>query len=191
MALQTTGVVTVEGDPNTTFSFVQDPARMAHCIPGCHDLVELSPGRFSAVLTNKVSFITLNFKVVVEVVRIEPPSEIEAKITGQSIGIVGHLAATAGLKLADAGGGRTAITYTTQVGLTGKLGGLGQPVFKAKSVQLGAEFAANLKAAIEKSAAQLQAGAPASAEVAVAPHPVQAQSPADTAVAVARTEAKA
>lgn len=169
MAIQTTGVVTVEVDPATAFAFVQDPKRMAGCIPGCHDLKELVPGqRYSAILTNKVSFITLNFKVVVEVVKLEPPSAIEAKITGESLGVVGRLAASAGLRVADAGGGRTAITYTTDVGLTGKLGGLGQPVFKAKSVQLGAEFAANLKAAIEKAAAQPQAGTPASATVALA-----------------------
>jgi carbon monoxide dehydrogenase subunit G len=166
MALQTTGVVTVDVDPGAAFAFVQDPQRMAQCIPGCHDLSELSSGRYSAILTNKVSFITLNFKVVVEVVKIEPPTTIDAKITGESVGVAGRLAATAGVRLADAGNGRTAITYVTDVGLTGKLGGLGQPVFKAKSVQLGAEFAANLKAAMEKDAAQRQASS-ASADVAL------------------------
>ena len=40
------------------------------------------------------------------------------------------------------------------MGLTGKLGGLGQPVLKAKSVELARQFAANLKAAIEKAAVQ-------------------------------------
>jgi hypothetical protein len=152
MALQTTGIVTVNRDPESSFAFVQDPLRMAQCIPGCHDLRELSPGRWAAILTNKVSFITLNFKVVVEVVKVEPPTAISAKITGESIGLVGRLTATASIELAPAGPGQTAIRYATDVGLTGKLGGLGQPVFKAKSVQLGAEFAANLKAAMETSA---------------------------------------
>ena len=158
MSLQTTGVITVNLDPENAFAFVQDPLRMAQCIPGCHDLRELSPGRYSAILTNKVAFITLNFKVVVEVVKIEPPTAISAKITGESIGLAGRLAATAELQLAPSGPGQTTISFGTEVGLTGKLGGLGQPIFKAKSVQLGTEFAANLKAAIEKS------GAPQSAE---------------------------
>lgn len=153
MSLQTTGNITVHLDPESAFAFVQDPLRMAQCIPGCRDLRELSPGRFSAVLSNKVSFITLNFKVIVEVVKIEPPTAISAKITGESIGLAGRLTATAELQLTPAGPGQTTIVFSTDVGLTGKLGGLGQPVFKAKSVQLGAEFAANLKAAIEKSVA--------------------------------------
>jgi len=71
------------------------------------------------------------------------------------------LSATAEVQLAPAGPGQTQISYSTDVGLTGKLGGLGQPVFKAKSVQLGAEFGANLKAAIEQHAAAQTAEAKA------------------------------
>ncbi len=161
MSLQTTGVITVNTDPATAFAFVQDPMRMAGCIPGCRDLREISPGKYSAILSNKVSFITLNFKVTVEVTKIEPPTSIAAKVIGESIGLVGRLSATAEVQLAPAGPGQTAISYATDVGLTGKLGGLGQPVFKAKSVQLGAEFGANLKAAIEKHAASQAAEAKA------------------------------
>jgi carbon monoxide dehydrogenase subunit G len=45
--------------------------------------------------------------------------------------------------------GGTLIRYTIDLGLTGKLGGIGQPVFRAKSDELGRKFAANLKAAME------------------------------------------
>ena len=123
---------------------------MAPCIPGCKDLRELSAGRYSAVLTNDVAFITLTFKVIVEVVRIDPPSAIEAKITGDSVGLVGRVTANAELRLSDAGPGQTDIQYVAGVGLTGKLGGLGEPVFRAKSAEVARQFALNLKAAIEK-----------------------------------------
>ncbi|MGA3126234.1 MAG: SRPBCC domain-containing protein [Candidatus Korobacteraceae bacterium] len=152
MALQSADDVIVEVDRATAFSLVENPQRMAECIPGCHDLQEIAPGKFTAVLTNKVSFITLNFKVLVEVVGIDTPNSIEAKITGEPIGLGGRLMASAGLKFSDAGENRTLIHYSADVGLTGKLGGLGQPVFRAKSATLGKEFAANLKAAIEKPA---------------------------------------
>ncbi len=45
--------------------------------------------------------------------------------------------------------GRTTIRYVTDVGLTGKLGGLGQPVFRATSARLAREFGDNLKKALE------------------------------------------
>ncbi|HYR84065.1 MAG TPA: SRPBCC domain-containing protein [Terriglobia bacterium] len=150
MALQTSGQVRVEVDRATAFDLVGDPVRLAQCIPGCKDLRELSPGLYSAVLTNEVAFITLSFKVTVEVVKLEPPSAIEAKITGEAIGLIGRVAANAELQLSETGPGQTDIRYTTSVGLTGKLGGLGEPVFRAKSAEVAREFAANLKAAIEQ-----------------------------------------
>jgi carbon monoxide dehydrogenase subunit G len=152
MALQTTGQISVDVDSAAAFDFIGNPERLARCIPGCKDLRELSPGRYSAVLTNDVAFITLSFKVVVEVGKIVPPSAIEARITGEAIGLVGRVTATAGLELSEAGPNQTNIRYAANLSLTGKLGGLGEPVFRAKSVEVAREFGANLKAAIEQAA---------------------------------------
>jgi len=149
MALETTGEVSVEVDRATAFAFVQDPQRLAGCIPGCHDLRELSTGRYSAVLTNRVAFMTLSFKVIIDVVRMAPPTEIEAKITGDAVGLPGHLVATARVQLTEAAERCTTIRYVTDVALMGKLGGLGQPAFRAMSAQLAREFGANLKKGIE------------------------------------------
>ena len=74
---------------------------------------------------------------------------LHVKITGDAIGLVGRVAASAGVELSEAGPGQTEIRYTANVGLTGKLGGLGEPVFRAKSAEVAKQFAANLKAAIE------------------------------------------
>ena len=150
MALQTSGQVRVDVDRTTAFDFVGDPVRLGQCIPGCTALRELSPGVYSALLTNEVGFITLRFKVTVEVVKVEPHSAIEAKITGETIGLVGRVVANAGLQLSEGGPSQTDIRYTATISLTGKLGGLGEPVFRAKSASVAREFAAKLKAAIEK-----------------------------------------
>jgi carbon monoxide dehydrogenase subunit G len=152
MALQTTGEIIVEVDHESVFKFVEVPDQLARCIPGCRGLREVAPGRFTAVLTSEVSFMTLNFQVVVEVVKIDPPNEIHARITGRPIGFSGQLVGTAELHLADAGQGRTIIRHCSEIGLTGKLGGLGEPVFRAKSAEMTAKFAANVKAAIEANA---------------------------------------
>lgn len=150
MGLQTTGEIVVAVDRDDAFRYIEVPEQLAQCIPGCSELREVSPGSFTAVLTNEVSFMTLKFQVVVEVVKVDPPRLIEAKITGKPIGFVGQLTASAGLQLSEAGPGRTVIRHTSDVGLTGKLGGLGQPVFRAKSAEMSAKFGANLKAALER-----------------------------------------
>ena len=51
----------------------------------------------------------------------------------------------------------TDIDYTSNVGLSGKLGGLGEPVFRAKSAEVAREFGENLKAALEQSSARARA----------------------------------
>lgn len=150
MALQTSGEITVGVDRLTAFAVVRDPARLARCIPGCRDLVELSPDRYSAVLTSRVAFMTLSFKVTIDVVKMEPPNAVEAKITGDAMGLAGRVVATARVQLTETAERHTTIRYATDVSLTGKLGGLGQPVFRATSARIAREFGDNLKAEIER-----------------------------------------
>jgi hypothetical protein len=149
MSLETTGEISVDVDRATAFAFLEDLPRFARCIPGCTNLREIAPGRYGAVLATRVSFMTVSFKVIGEIARIDPPTAIEAKITGDAVGLAGRLVATAALQLAEAGEQRTTIHYAADVALTGKLGGLGQPILRARSAELAREFAANLKAAIE------------------------------------------
>ena len=154
MALDTSGEIVVDVDRAAAFAVVRDPARLARCIPGCQELAELAPDRYTAVLTSRVAFMTLSFKVTIDVVKIEPPLAIEARITGDAVGLSGHVVATASLHLAEAADRRTTIRYSTEIGLTGKLGGLGQPVFRATSAKVAREFGENLKAEIERGQAE-------------------------------------
>ena len=64
MALQNTGEITVGVNRAVAFEFARNPQQMAECIPGCHDLQQLSEDRYSAVLTSQVAFVTLSFKVI-------------------------------------------------------------------------------------------------------------------------------
>ena len=150
MALETSGDISVAVDRSTAFAIVRDPVRLARCIPGCTELRETAPNRYTAVLTSRVAFMTLSFNVIVDVTKIEPPAALEAKITGDARGLSGHVVATARLDLADTGDSTTTVRYVTAVGLTGKLGSLGQPVLRATSAKLAREFGDNLKMEIEK-----------------------------------------
>ena len=145
MALETSGEISVGVDRSAAFAVVRDPVRLARCIPGCTGLRETGPDRYSAVLTTRVAFMTLSFNVVVDVTKIEPPAALEARITGDASGLSGHVVATARLQLAANGDASTTVRYATAVGLTGKLGGLGQPVLRAASAKLAREFGDNLK----------------------------------------------
>jgi len=144
--LQTGGNFTVAVSQDKAFAFINDPFMLASCIPGCSDLKELGDNKYSAKLTNRVGPISLTFDVVVELTKVEPPSAIDATVSGNAPG--GRLTATATVRLEPVDAANTKIAYTVDMGLTGKLGGIGQPVFRAKSDELSKKFGANVQSAI-------------------------------------------
>jgi carbon monoxide dehydrogenase subunit G len=148
--LQTGGNFTVAVPQDRAFAFISDPFKIATCIPGCGDLREVSPGKYAAKLTNRVGPISLTFDVTVELTKVEPPSTIDASVSGNAAG--GRLTATATVHLEAIDTNSTNVSYTVDLGLTGKLGGIGQPVFRAKSDELSKKFGANVRAALESGA---------------------------------------
>jgi carbon monoxide dehydrogenase subunit G len=140
------GELTVAAPRAEVYKAVRDARFFASCVDGVSDLTETAPDTYAALFETKVAYLKFSFKVTVAVVRAEPPSEIEAKVEGTPLGIVGRLTATALTRLKDVEGG-TQITYDVDAALTGKLGSLGQPVLRAKSKDMERQFAARLSAA--------------------------------------------
>jgi uncharacterized protein len=85
--------------------------------------------------------------------RLAPPDEIEAKIEGTPLGVVGRLTATSTTRLTEADG-QTLIQYSIDTTLTGKLGGIGQPVLRSKAKEMEKQFTERLRAAFEQGAVE-------------------------------------
>jgi carbon monoxide dehydrogenase subunit G len=143
-----TGELTVKAPRAAVFDALRDARFFASCVEGVRDLVEVAPDRHTAVLETRVAYMTFRFKVTVELTRADPPNEIEAKVEGAPLGIVGRLTATSTTRLTEAGD-ETRIAYEVDSTLTGKLGSLGQPVLRAKAKEMEKKFAARLRAAFE------------------------------------------
>ncbi len=140
------GELTVKALRAEVYKAVRDARFFASCVEGVSDLVETAPDTYAAVFETKVAYMTFKFKVTVEVARADPPNEIEAKVVGTPLGIVGRLTATALTRLTEEGDA-TRIAYDVEAALTGKLGSLGQPVLRSKAKDLERHFAARLAAA--------------------------------------------
>ena len=139
------GELTVNAPRAEVFKALRDARAFAACVEGVRELTEIAPDRYAAVFETKVAYMKFRFKVTVEVVRAEAPREIEAKVEGTPLGIVGRLTATSLTKLSEAGD-QTKIGYDVEAALTGKLGSLGQPVLRAKAKEMERQFAARLAA---------------------------------------------
>jgi carbon monoxide dehydrogenase subunit G len=140
------GELTVKAPRADVYKAVRDARFFASCVDGVSDLNETAPDTYAAIFETKVAYMKFKFKVSVEVVRAEAPREIEAKVEGAPLGIVGRLTATALTTLTEVGDA-TKIEYEVEAALTGKLGSLGQPVLRSKAKEMERQFAARLAAA--------------------------------------------
>ncbi|MGZ3292764.1 MAG: CoxG family protein [Xanthobacteraceae bacterium] len=146
-----TGNISVPAPREAVYAKVRDARFFASCVEGVRDLNEIDSDHYTAVLDTKVAYLKFKFNVAVEVVRADPPHEIEAKIEGTPLGIVGRLTASSVTRLAEENGG-TKISYEIEAALTGKLGSLGQPVLRSKAKELERQFAERMRAAFAPAA---------------------------------------
>ena len=140
------GEITVAAPREAVFKALSDAPFFASCIEGVQDLKQIDATHYDAVLETRIAYMRFKFKVAVEMTKAISPEEIEAKVEGTPLGVVGRLTATATTQLADLGG-QTLIRYAIDATLTGKLGSMGQPVLKAKAKEMEKQFTARLTAA--------------------------------------------
>jgi carbon monoxide dehydrogenase subunit G len=140
-----TGDIAIGAPREAVFAKVRDARFFASCLEGVSDLNEIDRDHYTAVLETRIAYLTFRFNVAVEVLRDDPPSEIEARIEGTPSGIVGRLAARSLTRLAEENGG-TRVSYEIEAVLTGKLGSLGQPVLRAKAKEMERRFAERIRA---------------------------------------------
>jgi carbon monoxide dehydrogenase subunit G len=140
------GDIVVKAPRDAVFSAMRDARFFASCVDGVHDLEEIDPDHYKAVFETRVAYIKLRFNVTVELMRAEPPNEIEGKVEGTPLGMVGRMTARSVMRL-EQQGEDTRIHYETESTLAGKLGSIGQPVLRAKAKEMERQFAQRLQAA--------------------------------------------
>jgi uncharacterized protein len=143
--MNVSGQFTVQAPREVVFNTIRDPRTFVGLVEGVSELKEIDPTHFTAMFETKVAYIKFKFNVTVEVTRMEAPGEIEAKIEGTPLGIVGRLTATSRTTLSEAGN-ETKVDYSVDATLAGKLGSIGQPVLRSKAKDMEKQFANKLRA---------------------------------------------
>lgn len=149
------GEIRVAAPRQAVFEALRNAPFFASCIEGVRDLTEIDSTHYNAVLETRVAYMRFKFKVGVEMTRILPPEEIEAKVEGSPLGMVGRLTATAATRLVE-DSGHTIIHYSIDATLSGKLGSMGQPVLNAKARDMEKQFTTRLAAAFADGASPVR-----------------------------------
>ena|ERR1700722_5052076 len=151
--MEVSGEFTVTAPRRVVYETLRDANAFVRFIDGVSDLQAIDPTHYRAVFETKVAYLKFKFNVTVEVTRADEPAQIEARIEGTPLGIVGRLVATSITRLEDAGV-QTRVAYSVHSTLAGKLGSLGQPVLRAKAKDMEKQFAQRLQAAFASASAR-------------------------------------
>jgi uncharacterized protein len=144
------GEIRVDAPQDRAFEFVRTPELLAACMPGCRDLTALDDGRYAANMEVKVGFVPLKFRGIVSLDEVVAPEKLRGTVVAKPVGMPGQLQTAARLALEPVDARTTQMRYLLDIGITGKLGAIGQSAFRAKAEELAAVFGANVKSAIEE-----------------------------------------
>lgn len=143
----------VEAAPDAVWAFFSEIERVARCVPGVRSVEVLGPDRYRVVASQKVGFISATFELTTEVTGREPLVFMELSSVGKSVaGAVGNLRSRDRVDFETTAGGGTRVRLTSDLAVGGMLGALGHKAIGAKSREITEQFAAGLRAALQRRA---------------------------------------
>ena len=143
---------TVAAAPDAVWDFLLDPARVAPCLPGCESVEIEDATTYRVRLTVKVGFLSTTQNLKVEIVESERPRHLVSLARGEDRKLASQVEVKNTLDLAPATASGTLVRYRSEVRVLGRLGSVGDAVMKVKARQLAGDFAAKVRAAIERPA---------------------------------------
>jgi uncharacterized protein len=147
---------------------LNDPEVLRQCIPGCQSLDKEADDRFSAVAEVKIGPIGARFKGNVSLSDLDPPNGYT--IAGQGNGgIAGSAKGSAKVRLSDAAGGGTTVSYDVDADVGGRMAQLGGPIIDATAKQLAAKFFSKFGEVVSGQAVAAEAPAAGTAQAVSSP----------------------
>lgn len=124
------GNFTFKGPRTTVWELLQDPEVLAKALPGTERLELTSPDHFQGVMKVSVGPVTAaKFDVTVVLLDKVAPERFTMQIDGK--GSVGYTRGSASISLADAPDAQTAMQYTSNVQVGGKIAAVGQRLLES------------------------------------------------------------
>jgi carbon monoxide dehydrogenase subunit G len=143
---------TVKATADAVWDFFLDPRRLASCLPGCESLEVEDATTYRVRLTVKVGFLSTTQSLRIAIIESDRPRRLVSVGRGEDRKLASQVETRTTLDLAPAAEGATLVRYRSDLRVLGRLGSVGDAVMKVKARQLAGEFAANVRAAIEKPA---------------------------------------
>lgn len=126
------GTFTFNGPRQKVWDLLQDPDVLAKALPGTERLTMSAPDRYEGVMKVSIGPMTAaKFDVTVALGDKQPPERFTMQIDGK--GAVGFARGTASVALQDQADGGTAMEYTSDVQIGGRIASVGQRLIESVS----------------------------------------------------------
>jgi uncharacterized protein len=152
--VKVSGSYLLPGAPEQVWALLNDPERLAKCLPGCERLEPDGPDRYKAVVKFALAAISGQYSGSVELADKKPPHSLRLRLEGK--GVPGFVKGEGQLELSEKGG-QTEMRYSGEAQIGGMIAAVGQRMLDAAARKIVQQF-------FECAAAQLQ-GPPVEGEV--------------------------
>jgi carbon monoxide dehydrogenase subunit G len=122
----------------TVWKALNDPHVLKASIPGCQQIVKHSDTQLEARVTVKVGPVKAGFTGIVNLSDLNPPNSY--RISGAGKGVAGLANGGADVRLEDADGGGTRLSYDVDAQVGGKLAMLGSRLIDSTARSLATQF---------------------------------------------------
>jgi len=130
------------------WAFLDEPTRVAGCVPGVEDLTVRGPDDLDVRVTQSVGPMSATFAASITITERVPDKLIAFTATGKTVrGAMGNVRAAVDVQL-EAAGERTTVVVEGDVALAGALGSVGQKVVAKQARKVTGTFTHNLETAL-------------------------------------------
>ena len=140
------GEALLPGTPEQVWALLNNPERLARCLPGCERLEPDGPDRFKAVVKFALAAISGKYAGSLELTEKKPPRSMKLRLQGKGVpGFVngeGHVEMTAKQ-------GQTEVRYSGEAQVGGMIAAVGQRMIDVAARKILRQF-------FESAAAELQ-----------------------------------
>ena len=136
----------IPASPEKVWNSLNDPQILRQCVPGCERMDKTDDTHFSAAAVLKIGPVKATFNANIALDNLDPPHRCTLKGEGQG-GVAGFARGEAEVVLTPENGG-TALAYTAQAQIGGKLAQIGQRLIDGAAKQIADDFFVRFAAAV-------------------------------------------
>lgn len=137
--------------PDKVVALFFDPATMRECLPGCEELEQVDDKTYRGVLTNEIAHVKFKAGFSAVITSVEQPADgsgpsvVNAVLKGEDRRLGSTIKVDARMTISPVGE-ESLVTYELEMAMWGKLGRLGEPVIRRRSVEVERQFSEALAA---------------------------------------------